>query len=812
MTTATSFRNKRGWEGAPLLWRLVWRNRAWMGLIFVLTFAALPLQYMLAIFTEQMAFFDNVVYGADPPSMPYWAPNYTQARIYTKLSMIQFGVVVTAAAILLGLWQTRWLRSKREGEFWYSLPVRRENLLLAHAGAAWLTIALPLGLDYLAVLLAGAARMARAAGQEGDYFVFPVGEILLDLFGWLVVSLAVIAIIFLVSAMTGGFFKTLTISGVLMGALPLAAILLDLAVQQFIVGWFGPYVVDDILYLSPVFLMPKRYGSYNTFWGTYPALGNWMLLFWLGIGLLCLWLACRAFRDRPVELAGTGAVREPLGFTVTFLATLAGGLGLGLFLWGSIYSPPPFLLLTALCSLGAAVLSRVVVKWDLQALREFRKAPDLRALRGLWKGLPILALCMVLPVAAAYIVTHGGLGYEDYIPPVEAVQEVRVRYRGRYGTLAKRLDHLDESVHPAETGEWNTLDGTEPPADLRVTSYSYDDYQHVYLTTPEGIGAAENLHRSLLEQQKRAGEGRKSNAGNIDFRYNGEVSRVYGQRTKRGNLYENPRDLTALLALEESPEFRRQTDPRFTLTAREVRAIRVSDDVGLTTSNPVTDRGAIERLVAAMRADAEAFDYGSLREGTARAVAYLTVETIAPTPWYRIPGNQRGETTRQVTEDLWRDFCLPVYREDENTLEALRTGGLGEYTGRFLSEGKITGLQVNWWGDASWNEEAYWTGLGPRDLWPGREDWAQMTDPGGSAACLTITDPARIEELLGLCRGADCHVSEPGFTVTVLGEDRIGSSFWLAAQEEAPEFIRAWYAENQRAIWGGAGQQYQSLP
>ena len=56
MTTVMNFRNKRGWEGAPLLWQLVRRNRAWMGLIFILTFAALPLQYMLAIFTEQMAF------------------------------------------------------------------------------------------------------------------------------------------------------------------------------------------------------------------------------------------------------------------------------------------------------------------------------------------------------------------------------------------------------------------------------------------------------------------------------------------------------------------------------------------------------------------------------------------------------------------------------------------------------------------------------------------------------------------------------------------------------------------------------------
>ncbi|MCI9508634.1 MAG: ABC transporter permease [Angelakisella sp.] len=808
MTTVMNFRNKRGWEGAPLLRQLARRNLPWMGLFFALTFLALPLQYMLAIFYWPVELYDSTVYSGNPPSMPAWAPNYTPSRIFTKLSLIQFGILVTAGAILIALWQTQWLQSKRQGEFWYSLPVKRENLLLAHAGAAWLTIALPLAADYLVVLLAGAARLAQSAGTEGDGFVFPVGEILLDLFGWLVTALAVIAIIFLVAVMTGGFFKTLILSGALMGALPMAAAFLDLAIQQFIVGWSGASIMQHILSFSPVFVMPNRYGSYNTFWGTYPALANWMLLVWLAIGLFCLWLACRVFRDRLVEMAGTGAVREPLGLVVTFLATLAGGLALGLLFWSSIYPRPSFLLTVVLCSLGAAVLCQVILKWDLKTLR---KSPDLR---GLGKVLPFLALCMVLPVTAAYIVTHGGLGYEDYIPPVGEVQEVRVRYRGRYGTLAKRLDHQDESVHPAETGEnWYSLDGSELPADLWKTWYSYNDYQYVYLTTPEGIQAAEALHRSLLEWQKGAGEGQQGIMGSIDFLYNDEMRRHYGQWRKDGNqVYDSERDLTALLALEEDPEFRRQTDPRFTVTADEIRAIRVSDDVGLTTSSPITDRGTIERLLAAMKADAETFDYSTLREGTARAAAYLTVETISPTPWYKISGDQPGETTSRVSQDLWRDFCLPVYREDQNTLDALWASGLGEYTGQSLSKGKVTGLQINWWGAASWNEEAYWTGIGPRDLWPGNEAWPQGEEPRESAAALLVTDPQQMEELLALCRGNDCHVSEQGFTVTILGGDRTGSTFWLAAQKDAPQFLRDWYLENERTLRSSWGQRFQYLP
>ncbi len=801
MTMAINFRNKRGWEGAPLLRQLTRRNRPWMGLFFALTFLALPLQYMLAIFYWPVELYDSTVYSGNPPSMPAWAPNYTPSRIFTKLSLIQFGVLVTAGAILIALWQTHWLRSRRQGEFWHSLPVKRENLLLVQAGAAWLTIALPLMADYLVVLIAGAVRFAQAAGVAGDYFVFPVGEILLDLLGWLVVSLAIIALIFLVSTMTGGLIKTVVLSGVLMGPLSIMGFMSDEIVQRFVVGSDGVSldVQKGFLYSSPVLVMPARYGSYNTFWGTYDTRSNWMLLLWLVIGLLCLWFARRISRTRPVELAGTGTVREPLGLVVTLLATLTGGLSLGMIFWEQGRS---FFSLVCLCSLGVAVLCQVVLKWDLQRLRAFRRHPDLR---GLWKPLLVLVLCMALPGATAFVVTHGALGYEDYIPPAAEVQQLRVRYRGRYGSLARRMDSKDPSEHLSETGE---------------TWYSYNDQQYVTFTTPEGIQAGMNLHRSLLEWQKGAGEGRQGHLGHTDFLYNNEMMRIYGQWRGSNQFYEGERDLTALLALEENLEFRRQTDPRFTITSDQVRAVRVSDDVGLTTSNPITDKDTIQRLLVAMKTDAQAMDYSALREGTAQAVAYLTVETTAPVPWYNIPASQPGETRRLVTEDLWRDFCLPVYQKDKATLDFLQNGGLVEYTGQFLSREKITGLRVNWWGDIGITQEAYWTGIGPRDLWPGRSDYDEdipvtILDDRykDQESSLVLTDPVRVEELLGLCRGRDCHVSEPGFVVMVLGENgRRGSSFWLCTQDEAPQFLLDWLQENERAVRGTRGLAFQHLP
>lgn len=776
MTVTASFPGNRNQlrEGVPLLRHLLRKNLPWMGAFFALSFWVLPVHYILEIFMGRSSIL--FLPGDDAP-VPFGAPNATPARIFTELSMEEFLVLVTGTAILLALVQTRWLRSKGEAEFWHSLPVGREVLLLSQAAAAWLTIALPLLADYLVVLLAGGLRLAaKRPGQ--DFFILPVGEILLDLLGWLSVTLAIIAIIFLAGVMTGRLAETLAVSGILFCGPPGVCAFLELSISHFLVGWNESSVFLDLLeYSSPLVLMLGRYESYNSFSGTYPAQSSWMLLLWLALGLFCLWLACRGFRDRPAESAGNGGVREPLGLAVSLLAAFAGGLAIGLWFWDTL----PFPLLVALASFGVAVVSRLLLGCGL---------------RGLVRGLPLVALCMVLPVAAALVVTSGGLGYESHLPPVDRVGQVQVQYRGRYGTLAKRLDHKEGLQDLGTDGR---------------TWYQYPDQQYVVLTTPEGIQAAEDLHSSLARWQQQAPKGHKSLAGSIQFLYDDGTSRIYGQRQPDHLAIGQPRELEALLDLEENPEFRRQTDPRFTITPNEVRAVWVSDVTGLITSEAITNEGTLARLLAAMKADAEAFRTSTLRDGTARAVAYLSVETTAPTPVYKVTGPYwEGETTTPIEQDLWRDFCLPVYLDDRNTQAVLTDAGYGAYTDPAPGLEKVTGLLVDWWGDCSWIREAYWTGTGPRDLWPGQN--AAIEHSEVPEARLSVTAPAQRKELLDRSLGVDCHISERGFLVTLVGEDRQGSTFWLSTWEEAPGFVQSWYRENEKQLISGEGMRYQHLP
>ena len=785
MTTVTTLpKNSSRREGMPLFRWLLRKNLPWMGLFFALCFLVQPLQYIIAIFGGEPVYYRHITVaeGAVFSDAPFTAPGAAAARIYTEQSLILFCFLVAVAAGLIALGQTWWLRSKRSTEFWHGLPVRRDTLLLANAGAAWLTVALPLIANYLITIAAGAVRLALKK-EEWDYFVFPVGEILLDLLCWLALTLTITAMVFLVSAATGRLIEMVIFGAVLFLGPPAAALILDLAFQRFLVGWFeSGFTTDFYLCSSPLLAMAERYGSYNTFRGTYPAQVNWVLFLWLLLGLCFLWLACRCYRSRPTEQSGSGGVREPLGTFGLLLGVFVTGLGLGLSLWYR-FGLRPFALAVLGCALAAALLLMFLLK---------------RGFRGLSKQLPLLALAVVMPVAVAAALTTGGLGYEEYIPAPETASWVKVRYRGRYGVLAERLNHEWENI---ETVQLYTNDGpvkltTTPLGEtpeteaLRKTApvYFYTNAQQVTLSTPEGLRAAENLHQSLVKTQQMEPEGQRSLGGHIDFAYADGTKRIYGQWLDGMHTYDCWRDVEPLLALEENLEFRQQTDPRFTVTPEEVRAVRVSDVTGLTTGEAVTGREEITRLLAAMKADAEAFDYGSFRDGSARAVAYLSVETTAPAP---------GEPVREpIGEDRWRDFCLPVYEADSNTRDVLEALGQGELAEPSLNRDKVAKVRVSWWGNASWIREVYWTGTGPRDLLESVREGHSDTIDNSS---LVITDRAVVEELLDLSLGADCHISEPGFLVTVLGADRQGSTFWLT-KEEAPQAVLDWYTANEKEL------------
>lgn len=702
MTTTRSSHNSE--PGRFLLGFLLRRNLPAGLCFFGVSFFCFPLQYILEVFFSRPS----------PDGILYLYMS-TRAQIYNGFSFVSMFGMLVFLPLLLALVQAHWLHSRRASDLYHSLPVRRESLLLANAGAVFLTIALPLTLDYLIILAAGALRLAIGLPQNSLGFSFPVGEILLDWAGWMVTALAIIAVVLLVAVKIGSAFENLLFSLEVLcapaGIIFISALVCDRYLTGFVSGLNG----WELTWSTPLLLMLGRVAEHAMYIEPPPFyVMDWAILLWLVLALVLLWAACRLYRRRPSELAETAGVREPLNTLGKAVLVYIGGLGLALLIHEGTHldtGVQPFWV-TAL--VGAAVTALAC-----QVLMD-------RGFRGLKKSLPALAATVAVVTAAAFVMTHGGLGYVNYIPEAGKVKKAAITYRGRYGQLADRV----------------LADTEEVDSEGR---YRYSGTGWAEFTTPEGIRLVEDLHRHLLEIDP---EGNEVFISGLTIRYNDRVERGYvglGANGLGPHLY---RDVTALLAIEENREFREQTDPRFTITPEEIQAVRVSDVTGMRTSNPITDRETIRRLTEAMRADAEAFDPVLLRDGSARAVAYLSVETPLP--------KERLSDVR-IHRDCWRSFCIPVYREDRETLELLRTSGLEELTGR-LYEDQVTALTIRWAGLSYAAREVYWTGAGPKDLWPSRDTSAVLTNQPihgrlGADGAYILRDPETIRLLLEKCLG-----------------------------------------------------------
>ncbi len=151
MTTTRSSLN----PGRFLLGFLLRRNLPAGLCFFGVSFFCFPLQYILEIFFSRPS----------PDGILYLYMS-TRAHIYTGLSLAVMFAMVPALSLLLALVQAHWLHSRRASDLYHSLPIRRESLLLANAGAVFFTIALPLTLDYLITLGAGALRLAIGLPHE----------------------------------------------------------------------------------------------------------------------------------------------------------------------------------------------------------------------------------------------------------------------------------------------------------------------------------------------------------------------------------------------------------------------------------------------------------------------------------------------------------------------------------------------------------------------------------------------------------------------------------------------------------------------
>lgn len=611
---------------------LLRRNLGGMVYFFLLTFFFFPLQYILEIFSRA---------GQDAP-LYYSAPNlYAPSEIYTGISMFMMTAILFAAPLVVTAAQTHYMHSKKSVDFYHALPLSRRELAVSNGLAAFLTIAIPMALNYGIILIAGSIR---AAGDAE--FSINVGQIVLDALGWGATHLLIVALMMVISSQVGSTFETLIFSCEFLAAPFLIVLIVEHLMAESLLGYVSRWDLQDYSRLTPLSLMIERFSIDPRSSGGAEALraSNRMIAVWLVLGAVLFALAVYLYKRRKSELAETSGMRGVFGFISKAILVFFGGLVIG----------------------GIFRLLEGEGEWDfvfwsiLGAALTFLLAEAVfnRGFAGLRKKLPTGAVMVAISAAFSLSLCFGGFGYETRVPAAGTVQSVTVNFRGRFS--------YTQVMDP----DWfTTYETADPHRGQSVTNYRYQTEDNVTLTDPESIELVRRIHTELIRHNQSVDAQADFSAAYDYARLNsiryqteaGELSRNY--RAWKG-MNEETEQL--LWELESRPDFIEAACPLFLVPAGQYRSLRVSDRYGLEEGERLTDAAAIEQIAEALKKDILAEDVSAIRENRAQVLGYVYFDT----------GLYDTLQTEKLTERSACSYSIRVYEGYANTREILEALGL----------------------------------------------------------------------------------------------------------------------------------------
>lgn len=585
----------------------------------VVGFLGIPLPYLLVMFRrweDQGEWVLEVIQTAD------------RGGLYQGIAVGAVCLLWLVGSFTLALSGVGYMHDRRAVDLYHSLPVTRGQLLLGHALANFITIALPMTANTLLTAILAAVRHGMAPTRA----VFAPGAIVMDLLGWYITAFAIIVMVYLAATQVGSVFDTFLFSGVYLATAPVLCFVHLVMCRSYLLGWAYEIKWPVFCTLTPALTMIGSYSDY----------GKWVygaMILWLVLGILMLWAAIRLYIRRPSERAESRA-RDGLAVGIfRFVATFVGGLGFGV-LFGAITGVDGRsgnLIWTAVFGLAVYFFVELILG---------------RGFKGMRKSSIVMGVVMTaVTVLYAGAIFTGGMGFEGRVPATDRVASVTLDYRGRYNNV-----YLNEAerLHSYE-GENHAI------------YYSYDSIGDVTLRGPEALKAATALHRLLTESDQNGVSG-ENYMGRIELEYtfnDGRVmKRVY-------HAYGGDALLAAYAALEDTPEFQSRTNPLYYWVAEEspYREIDLCDATGFhKTALTETDYDTAA-LVAALRLDMLAEKAMDYYDQERRTVCYLYLESELDERYSHQPAEK----------DFYSSFTVPVGESYTHTLELLREWGLEGY-------------------------------------------------------------------------------------------------------------------------------------
>ncbi len=687
-----------------------------------------PLQYVLELERlRRHTGFDNV----------YGSYSYTRfagpANIHTSLALGAMVFILLAAPMVLSVVQNSYMHSRRAVDLYHSLPVTRGQLLRVNGLAVFLVIAIPLVLCYLFILAVGGAYAAR--GFLPAAFVYEPSAILLDLAGWLITEMAIIAVMMLVSVLVGSTFENFVFGIELLGAGPLLVGICQLLFQFYLAGYSSTIAVADFAYLSPAAMMICRYADYERegAFGYY----NWMMLLWLAAAVALFALACKLYRRRKSEVAQTPGVKGVLGMIIRAIAVFVGASAIGsVFTAFNGRSDSTFVVGVCIGGFLTILLIEAVLN---------------RGFKGLKKAMPVAGALVAAVTILAVLLVGGGLGYETRLPNAGKVESVTINYRGRFTYAGKAM------------AGYRTMWYDTDQRGMQVPRYNYELESKTTLTSPEAIEIVLQYHQSLIE----ANINRNSDT-TVAMDYENDISYIDGNiqyqlkggEMKRYYSLGNAQSRQLLLELESVEEFLIKTNPLFWMDQEDITGIFVADRFGFADSGSIDDKNKVSAILEALRTDMDNVDAARVVAGNAKVIGYLFIETA---------GDSSG--TVPLEKDTALSFSLPVMEHHINTISVLTRLGLESYLQQpSLEDMEFVGVTDYDFSKSSYRSDTIWQ---LSSFTPYRNVQQEMGE-----FSYRETDPVQMLELLEKASPilANTSTQQAYLYVTPVWSDRIGVS------------------------------------
>ncbi len=628
MTTKTSFSKPSKFFS---FYKNALRRHLGLGLFFAgLTAVFLPVQYILTLFN--MSRIDSNVLDV---TRFFMGP----ANTYNGVAIVLFTAIELVLPVVLGINIFSYMHSKQAVDVFHALPISRKDLFLSNFAAGYTLIATSLIFNFAVIWVVSSFNFGIAQGLG----------VLLELLIWLAITFTIYALTVLAMVNVGTMFDGFAFTMALLGGFSGIYGIVFMLMQTYVYGFADISMpIDNMIKLSPVSTMVRRIAFSSRYLDQQGMNENLLTVaLWFIAAIGVTFLAIKAYQNRKSETAQSVGIIGPVQILGRAEAVFAGGVILAALFVGvfNIEGKGAF----SLAAVVGAFIAYLIM--DLVLTRN---------VSSVFKSLHIAAIASVVSGVLVYIICNGFFVYENKVPTVDSVEEVKISYNTMYG---------DEK--------------------MRVSSYSGPNnwiYNPIVLKDPASVETLIAVHQTEIDFKPGAVRGTDE-----EDRYYGASMRIEytlknGKKLYRSYSGLHRQNIDNMVKLEAADEVVSQVVPLFSLPLEDVR------EMGLYTITTKTEpvytfsKSEHQKLIEAIKYDLLSITSEQLKKQE-KAVAYIRYDYLYVDPGMAVAESASQYAPTRELEESYSSYIM-VTESFTNTIKLLREIGVYDQLAIDLSKVK----------------------------------------------------------------------------------------------------------------------------